>query len=127
MGLSKHRRLRRRAEFRRALRDGKRARDHLLSITAVEAEISDAEPRYGFAIPKRVGGAVVRNRVKRRLRAIVGESDHLKGWDYVIYAFPPSAEATSAQLATSVTRLVKRLHSGKPARRRRLPTRRTTR
>lgn len=112
MGLSKHRRLRRREEFRRALRDGKRARDALLSITAVRSELPDADSRYGFAIPKRVGGAVVRNRIKRRLRAIVGKSDHPKGWDYVIYAFPPAANATSEKLAGSVNRLVRRLKSG---------------
>ena len=112
MGLSKHRRLRRREEFRRALRDGKRARDALLSITAVRSELPDADSRYGFAIPKRVGGAVVRNRIKRRLRAIVGKSDHPKGWDYVIYAFPPAANATSEKLAGSVNRLVRRLKPG---------------
>ncbi len=112
MGLSKHRRLRRREEFRRALRDGKRARDALLSITAVRSELPDADSRYGFAIPKRVGGAVVRNRIKRRLRAIVGKSDHPKGWDYVIYAFPAAANATSEKLAGSVNRLVRRLKPG---------------
>ena len=112
MGLSKHRRLRRREEFRRALRDGKRARDALLSITAVRSELPDADSRYGFAIPKRVGGAVVRNRIKRRLRAIVGKSDHPKGWDYVIYAFPAAADATSEKLAGSVNRIVRRLKSG---------------
>lgn len=112
MGLSKHRRLRRREEFRRALRDGKRARDALLSITAVRSELPDADSRYGFAIPKRVGGAVVRNRIKRRLRALVGKSDHPKGWDYVIYAFPAAANATSEKLAGSVNRLVRRLKPG---------------
>ncbi|MXX93945.1 MAG: ribonuclease P protein component [Chloroflexi bacterium] len=112
MGLSKHRRLRRREEFRRALRDGKRARDALLSITAVRSELPNADSRYGFAIPKRVGGAVVRNRIKRRLRAIVGKSDHPKGWDYVIYAFPAAANATSEKLAGSVNRLVRRLKPG---------------
>ena len=112
MGLSKHRRLRRREEFRRVLKDGKRARDHLLSITAVDTDNSDAEPRFGFAIPKRVGNAVTRNRIKRRLRAIASKADHPRGWDYVIYAFPAAANATSQQLSESVARLVKRLKSG---------------
>ena len=121
MGLSKHRRLRRREEFRRALRDGKRARDGLLSITAVRSELPEADSRYGFAIPKRVGGAVVRNRIKRRLRAIVGKSDHPKGWDYVIYAFPAAADATSEKLARSVSRLVGRLKSGNRTRSKKAP------
>ena len=116
MGLSKHRRLRRREEFRRVLKDGKRARDHLLSITAVVSEDSDAESRYGFAIPKRVGNAVTRNRIKRRLRAIAGNTDHPRGWDYVIYAYPAAANATSRDLSKSLTRLLKRLKSRTPKR-----------
>ena len=112
MGLSKHRRLRRREEFRRVLRDGNRARDALLSITAADTGAPDSEPRYGFAIPKRVGGAVTRNRIKRRLRAIVNQTDHPRGWDYVIYAFPAASDATSERLAQSVETLVKRLSSG---------------
>ena len=117
MGLSKHRRLRRREEFRRVLRDGNRARDALISITAADTGSPDSEPRYGFAIPKRVGGAVTRNRIKRRLRTIVNQTDHPKGWDYVIYAFPAASDATSERLAQSVETLVKRLKSGDHTRR----------
>ena len=117
MGLSKHRRLRRREEFRRVLRDGNRARDALISITAADTGAPDSEPRYGFAIPKRVGGAVTRNRIKRRLRTIVNQTDHPKGWDYVIYAFPAASDATSERLAQSVETLVKRLKSGDHTRR----------
>lgn len=117
MGLSKHRRLRRREEFRKVLKDGKRARDHLLSITAVDSENPDAEPRYGFAIPKRVGNAVTRNRIKRRLRAIVNNTDHPRGWDFVIYAYPTAADASSQELSGSVSRLVKRLKNGNRRRR----------
>ena len=117
MGLSKHRRLRRREEFRRVLRDGNRARDALISITAADTGAPDSEPRYGFAIPKRVGGAVTRNRIKRRLRTIVNQTDHPRGWDYVIYAFPAASDATSERLAQSVETLVKRLKSGDHTRR----------
>jgi len=127
MGLSKHRRLRRREEFRRALREGNRARDALLSITAVisnhadaealDRESTDIDARYGFAIPKRVGGAVVRNRIKRRLKAIVGTSDRPTGWDFVIYAFPAAADATYAQLTESVNRLTRRAMRPRSARR----------
>ncbi len=113
MGLSKHRRLRRREEFRTALRRGNRARDGLLSITAVNSNDDATEARYGFAISKRVGNAVVRNRIKRRLKAIVGTSNHPKGWDYVIYAFPPASAADSNQLRESVHRLTRRAMLGR--------------
>lgn len=48
---------------------------------------SDSDPRVGFTVTKRVGNAVVRNRVRRRLRAaarqIVPEYGHA-GRDYVL-------------------------------------------
>ena len=109
MGLPKQRRLRRRSEFQTALRDGNRARDAILAITAVDSGDPRSDARYGFAIPKRVGGAVTRNRIKRRLRAIARNADHPKGWDFVIYAFPAAADATFAQLSASLDRLVRRL------------------
>ena len=109
MGLSKQRRLRRRVEFQRVLRDGDRARDALLAVTALDTGNPETDTRYGFAIPKRVGGAVTRNRIKRRLRAIARETDHPEGWEFVIYAYPAAACATFEQLSASLNRLLKRL------------------
>ena len=122
MGLPKERRLRRRQEFLKVLRDGYRVRDHLLSITAIDSGNPEAKSRYGFAVPKRVGNAVIRNRIKRRLREIVRNSDHPRGWEYVIYAFPAASNATFKQLSGSVDKLVNRLKTGRRVRR---PNKRT--
>ena len=56
-------------------------------------ELED-EPRLGLAVPKSVGGAVVRNRVKRQLRETWRElSGRAKaGHDYVLVAKPGLAE-----------------------------------
>src|SRR5688572_11924338 len=53
-----------------------------------------AEPRLGLAVPKSVGGAVVRNRVKRQLRETWRElGEHVRpGHDYVLVARPGLAE-----------------------------------
>lgn len=56
---------------------------------------SSAEPvRFGFVVSKKVGGAVVRNRVRRRLQAIC--ADHLEtaspGDIIVVRALPGSPE-----------------------------------
>ena len=109
MGLTRERRLRRRDEFRRVLRDGDRARDALLAVTALKTGHPEIESRYGFTVPKRVGGAVTRNRIKRRIRAIARTTDHPKGWEFVIYAYPAAARATFGQLSASVNRLLRRL------------------
>jgi len=53
------------------------------------------EPRFGFSVPRAVGGAVERNRIKRRLRELW--HDRLgrvpEGHDYVLIVRPGLAEA----------------------------------
>ena len=53
-----------------------------------------AEPRLGLAVPKAVGGAVVRNRVKRQLRETWQElaATAKPGHDYVLVVRPGLAE-----------------------------------
>lgn len=54
----------------------------------------DAEPRLGLAVPKSVGNAVARNRVKRQLRETWRElAERVRaGHDYVLVARPGLAE-----------------------------------
>ena len=58
----------------------------------------------GFVVSKAVGGAVVRNRTKRRLRALM--ATRMTGLptdgSLVVRALPPSAGATSALLAADL-------------------------
>jgi ribonuclease P protein component len=44
--------------------------------------------RFGFSVGKRVGNAVTRNRIKRRLREILRKASFVEGWDIVIIARP---------------------------------------
>ena len=69
-----------RATFQ-ALRTGRRARRGAISVTYLPGA---APPRVGFAVGKGAGGAVVRNRIRRRLRAGLREL-HGRG------ALPPGA------------------------------------
>jgi ribonuclease P protein component len=57
------------------------------------------EPRVGFAVPRKVGGAVERNAVKRRLRDAVDRNSQLlrPATDYVLIARPGLAAAAEAQ------------------------------
>jgi ribonuclease P protein component len=68
-------------------------------------------PRVGFVVSKSVGGAVVRNRTKRRLRALVAARTGQvpDGVDVVVRANPAAAHATSAELATELDRLLPRV------------------
>lgn len=77
-------------------------------VTRTEvAAPAHAEPaRSGFVVSKAVGGAVTRNLVKRRLRAIVHETTLPTGTDLVLRAHPASAEAAYTDLSAEFTRLL---------------------
>ena len=63
------------------MRHGRRTRDPLLNLTARANELPYS--RVGYAVSRRVGGAVVRNLLKRRLRAIMRELPIRPGFDIV--------------------------------------------
>jgi len=62
--------------------------------------------RYGFSVSKRVGKAVIRNRVKRRLREIMRLMPLLPGWDIMFIVRPPAATAGYAELKGAVADLL---------------------
>jgi ribonuclease P protein component len=64
--------------------------------------------RYGFSVSRRVGGAVVRNRVKRRLREILRLLPLEPGWDIIFIARPQTATAGFASLKKVVPALLSR-------------------
>ena len=64
--------------------------------------------RYGFSVSRRVGKAVVRNLVKRRLREIVRKESFKPGWDFVVIARPASADIQYPELQSSFIKLIKK-------------------
>ena len=64
--------------------------------------------RYGISTGRRLGGAVQRNRVRRRLREILRSSPDPvgQGWDMLIVARPASVEVTFDELRTALERLL---------------------
>lgn len=62
--------------------------------------------RCGFIVSKRVGGAVIRNRVKRRLREIIRGLSLKPGADIVISARPQTASAEFTELRQTVLNLL---------------------
>jgi len=66
--------------------------------------------RCGFSVGKRVGKAVVRNLVKRRLREITRSMPLEPGWDIIFIARSASAQAGYAGLKRTVEYLLDRAH-----------------
>ena len=103
-------RLKKAREFQHVRRQGRSAGTALLTLGWAANGLTCC--RMGYAVGKRVGGAVIRNRIKRRLREIIRlqiKAGHLTpGYDLVFIARPGAAQATSEQLATDVIHLLRR-------------------
>jgi len=85
---------------------GRTWRDHLLILKALPNDMGSN--RYGFVASKRVGKAVVRNLVRRRLREIARSTPTRQGWDLVVVARSNAAEADYRQLDKSMKGLLGR-------------------
>jgi ribonuclease P protein component len=97
-------RIRDRTTFGLLRRDGRRTRSGAVTVTFVDGPL-DQPPRVAYAAGRRVGGAVVRNQLRRRLRAIVSEvADRLRPGAYLISAAPPAADLTFGELRSTVIR-----------------------
>jgi ribonuclease P protein component len=96
-------RVRDRAMFR-ALARGRRRRAGVLEVTAADLRRPDEPPRVAFAIGRNVGGAVVRNQVRRRLRSAARDHRDLlrPGWGYLVRVAAPGASATYRQLSDAL-------------------------
>lgn len=100
MKLPRTRRITRHADFQRVRAKGRSIQGRFL-VLGYLADPGLEEPfRLGLITTKRLGGAVVRNRVRRRLRGILQRTGHrieVPHW-LVLIARGAAAEATSAQL-----------------------------
>jgi ribonuclease P protein component len=79
-------------------------------VTYVNRAGTDGPARFGFIVSRQVGGAVVRNTVRRRLKALCFESldTVAPGSDVVIRALPSAASASFADLRTDVAKCLAR-------------------
>jgi ribonuclease P protein component len=103
--------MRKRSEFTRTVRSGTRAGRSLVSGHLLWQAGSDEPARVGFVVSRAVGGAVVRNRVRRRLRHLArGYLGSLpEGSLLVVRANPRAAAARQADLAAELDLVIRSL------------------
>lgn len=100
--------LRRKADFDAIGRQGTARSSPLLVLRSLRT--GRTETRVGLSTPRSLGGAVERNRVRRRLRALLRErlEGIGAGWDLLVIARPASSSATYAELREAVRSLLER-------------------
>ena len=99
-------RLLRRGDFDAVYRAGKRRSNSHFTIFLRANPLPHS--RFGFSIKKALGGAVVRNRIRRRVREIVRchRLEIPAGWDIVIHPKSNVANAEFAPLTADLLRLM---------------------
>ena len=97
-------RIRERSAFTRLAHEGKRTRAGVLWCTYVP-DPDAMPPRVAYALGRAIGPAVVRNRLRRRLQALLAGSSLPPGL-YLIGARPVAAQRSSAELAFDLRQLV---------------------
>ena len=96
-----------RGEFDAVYRAGKRRSSSHFTVFLRANQLPAS--RFGFSIKKALGGAVVRNRIRRRMREIVRchREEIPAGWDIVIHPKSSVGRAEFAALAADLMRLMK--------------------
>ena len=90
-------RLSRSRDFDNVYRHGRSTSTRFFTLHAFPREDASSEPRLGLAIPKGVGTAVKRNRLKRMLREVWPMKDRRRGFDYVLVARPGLVEVVETR------------------------------
>jgi ribonuclease P protein component len=107
-------RLKKKAEFIRVFREGVTWKGscfsvHMLRRDVETARLPESGPRLGLVVPRRVGSAVERNRIKRKLREAFRRNAHrLPAVDLVIQPNASCQTASESEIVEGLMRAMKR-------------------
>ena len=107
-------RLRPHGEFERVRRTGRSWSHQLLVVIALPRDASPGDrPRVAVAVGKRLGNAVIRNRIKRRMRKAVQQAyPYLPAnIDLIVMARAPIIGASVVHITEALIEVLQRAHS----------------
>jgi ribonuclease P protein component len=83
------------------------------SVSSAKTLAPSRASRFGISVKKALGGAVVRNRIKRRIRDILrrNRTEIPTGWDIVIHPRATVAQAAFAPLEAELVRLLRSIQN----------------
>lgn len=94
--------------FSQIHQEGRSAANRLLVIRVLPNDLEWS--RFGLVVSKRIGNAVTRNQVKRRLREAIRQTRVKGGWDVVFIARRGAENAEYRQLKRATDNLLRRTH-----------------
>lgn len=105
------------------VRDGRRwsTPAFVLEARTRQAPAPEGQARFGYTVSKKVGGAVERNRIRRRLRALtaaLGADQVRPGFDYVLIARSGAIDRHFVDLKTDLDQALARVHQAAGQKRR---------
>ena len=107
--------LKKRSEFQRVRGGGRWSAEAFVLEGKPRLDDRIEGPRFGFTVTKKLGGAVIRNRIRRRLCAALVELANAHAdprFDYVVVARKVPAEIPYAKLRDALELAFKRVHQG---------------
>ncbi|MHC4393712.1 MAG: ribonuclease P protein component [Planctomycetota bacterium] len=108
--LTAEEKIRRRADYQHCYRRGRRRHGAFATLHFVANELQ--HPRLGITVTRKVGSAVVRNRLKRRVREIYrrwSQRPGLPALDIVLHLKPAARDASFEALEREVHGLCRKL------------------
>ncbi|KAF1679258.1 ribonuclease P protein component [Bacillus mexicanus] len=106
--MKKRNRLKKNEDFQKVFKHGVSVANRQFVLYTLDQPEND-ELRVGLSVSKKIGNAVMRNRVKRLIRqAFLEEKERLKEKDYIIIARKPASQLTFEETKKSLQHLFRK-------------------
>nr|WGE07932.1 ribonuclease P protein component [Bacillus subtilis] len=107
--MKKRNRLKKNEDFQKVFKHGTSVANRQFVLYTLDQPEND-ELRVGLSVSKKIGNAVMRNRIKRLIRqvAFLEEKERLKEKDYIIIARKPASQLTYEETKKSLQHLFRK-------------------